>query len=60
MVILTIPHVGLRRTRFIGLEKTHLQHVLSAVALNVIRIGAWLDQPRQTPPRRSALSRLVA
>jgi transposase len=37
----------LRRTRYIGLAKTGLQHIVMAVALNVVRIGAWLmEQPR--------------
>ena len=33
---------GLRRARYIGLAKTHLQHVLTAVAINLIRVAEWL------------------
>ena len=33
---------GLRRSRYDGLPKTHLQHVLTAVAINLVRIDAWL------------------
>lgn len=33
---------GLRRTRYIGLAKTHLQHVLTSVAMNITRIVSWL------------------
>lgn len=33
---------GLRRTRYIGLAKTQLQHVLTSVAMNVVRITSWL------------------
>lgn len=41
-----IQVLGLRRTRYIGLAKTHLQHVLTAVAMNVARLVAWLnDEP---------------
>ncbi len=32
---------GLRRSRYIGQAKTHLQHVLTAVALTVARVYAW-------------------
>src|SRR5215831_15379737 len=38
---------GLRRTRYGGVAKTHLQHVAIAAAINIDRIVAWLDgQPR--------------
>ena len=32
----------LRRSRYIGLTKTHLQNLLVATALNLIRITTWL------------------
>jgi transposase len=32
----------LRRSRYIGLAKTHVQHVITAAALNVSRLLAWL------------------
>ena len=32
---------GIRRSRYIGLPKTHLAHVLAATALNLIRLDAW-------------------
>lgn len=28
----------MRRARYLGLQKTHLEHVFSAVALNLIRL----------------------
>lgn len=44
----------LRHARYVGHAKTHLQHVLTAVALNVVRLVDWLDgRPRartRTPP----------
>ena len=41
-----IQVLGLRRTRYIGLAKTHLQHVLTAVAMNAARLVAWFnDEP---------------
>lgn len=33
---------GLRRSRYRGLAKTHLQTVLTAAAVNLIRVDAWL------------------
>jgi hypothetical protein len=33
---------GLRHARFIGEAKTHLQHVLTAAAIDFVRIGNWL------------------
>jgi hypothetical protein len=36
----------LRRSRYIGLAKTHLQHILIAAAINLIRVVAWLTDPR--------------
>jgi transposase len=47
---------GLRRTRYRGLPKTHVQHIATAAAINLDRIVAWLDErPRaQTRPSRFA------
>ncbi len=36
-----IRRCGLRHSRYIGLVKTHLQHVVTAAALNLVRISAW-------------------
>jgi transposase len=33
---------GLRRSRYVGLAKTHLGHVLTATALNFVRTADWL------------------
>jgi transposase len=38
-----IRRSGLRRTRYIGLAKTHLQHVFIAISLNLIRLDAWFN-----------------
>ena len=38
---------GLRRARYVGRVKTHLQHILTATAINLVRVGDWLaDRPR--------------
>jgi transposase len=44
------------QTRYRGLPKTHLQHVLTALALNLVRVDAWLTG---TPLGGSWISRLT-
>jgi transposase len=51
---------GLRRSRYIGLSKTHLQHILTAVALNLVRLSAWLAGAPLASTRRSTFARLMA
>ena len=34
---------GIRRSRYVGLAKTTLQRVFTAVGINAVRIVAWLD-----------------
>jgi len=50
---------GLRRARYIGLAKTHLQHILIAASMNLVRICEWLagELPAQT--RRSRFIALM-
>jgi hypothetical protein len=36
-----ISRCGLRRCRYIGLAKTSLQHVITAAAVNFVRIADW-------------------
>lgn len=36
-----VRQLGLRRTRYFGLAKTHLQHVATACAMNLLRFFAW-------------------
>ena len=45
---------GLRHARYVGQAKTHLQHVLIATAINLVRIGQWLagELPAQTQQSR--------
>jgi transposase len=50
--------MGLRRSRYIGQEKTHFQHVATAAALNVVRSMAWFDGLPRAQTRRSAFARL--
>ena len=50
---------GLRHARYIGLAKTHLQHVLTATALNVRRLGAWWDERPFAATRSAAFLALA-
>jgi len=49
----------LRKARYIGCARTHLQHILIAVAINIVRLVAWWREAHQTPPRISAFARLA-
>jgi transposase len=44
---------GLRQCCYVGLAKTHLQHILTAVALNLIRLGDWLSEVPHAQTRQS-------
>ena len=50
----------LRRSRYIGQAKTHLQHILVAVALNLARFVNWIHENPLAPTRKSAFSALAA
>ena len=50
----------LRRSRYMGLAKTHLQHILIAVAINVVRVVAWLADPHPKKPRVSPFTALAS
>lgn len=50
---------GLRRTRYRGLPKTHLQHVAIAAAINVERIVAWCDDRPRATTRTSRFAALA-
>jgi transposase len=51
--------LGLRRTRYRGLSKTHLQHVATAAAINIDRIVAWLDERPRAQTRTSRFAALA-
>jgi transposase len=50
---------GLRRARYIGHAKTLLQHVITAVAINLMRISNWLTDVPLAQTRRSVFARLM-
>ena len=51
---------GLRRTRYRGLAKTHLQQVMTAVAINLERIAAWIAGRPLAATRTSRFAALAA
>jgi len=50
----------LRRSRYVGLPKTHLQHLAIATAINLVRLVDWLDGNPLAPTRVSAFERLYS
>jgi transposase len=53
-----VRRCGLRRCRYIGQAKAHLQHVLTAAALNVIRLDDWWAGAPVSRTRRSRFAAL--
>ena len=47
---------GLRRSRYLGLAKTHLQHMITAGAMNLARLAAWFTG---VPPEETRTSRFA-
>jgi transposase len=50
---------GLRRTRYWGVAKTHLQQVAIAAAINMDRIVAWLNERPRVQTRTSRFAALA-
>jgi transposase len=50
---------GLRQARYRGLAKTHLQHVATATAMNLVRLADWLDHVPRATTRRSRFAALA-
>jgi transposase len=55
-----VRRLGLRRARYDGLDKTHLQHILTAVAINLVRIDAVLTQTPRGKTRQPPFARLAS
>ena len=47
---------GMRQSRYIGLAKTRLQHVLTAAAINLVRVAEWCAG---TPVAKTRCSRFA-
>jgi transposase len=53
-----IRRCGLRQARYVGLAKTHFQHLATAAALNFVRLGEWLTGTPLAKTRCSPLATL--
>ena len=53
----TTRNTGLRRARYVGQRKTHLQHLFTALATNILRLMCWLEG---TPFAKTRISRFAA
>jgi hypothetical protein len=43
---------NVRRSRYVGVAKTHVQQTINATAMNVVRIAAWLRKGGTAQPKR--------
>jgi transposase len=50
----------IRHARYLGLAKTHLQHVLTATVMNILRALHWLAGNEPTQTRSAAFAKLHA
>lgn len=50
---------GLRRSGYVGMDKTRLQYVITAVAINVVRLLAWFAGVPKAQTRLSPFARLA-
>ena len=55
-----IRRCGLRQARYRGLARTHLQHLTTAAALNVVRLGEWFAGTPRAKTRCSPFAALKA
>jgi transposase len=54
-----VRRFGLRQARYRGLEKTHVQHVATAAAINLERLVAWFDERPRAQTRTSPFAALA-
>lgn len=50
----------MRRSRYRGIEKTHLQNILTATAINLTRVVNWLTDQPLAETRTSRFATLAA
>ena len=54
-----VRRMGLRRSRYIGEPRTHLQHVVTATAINMCRLHDWLTGVSPHPSHLSHFARFM-
>jgi transposase len=55
-----VRRCGMRRCRYVGEIKTHLEHLLIATGLNFVRVAEWLARTPRARTRQCAYLRWVA
>jgi transposase len=55
-----VRRAGMRRSRYIGLAKTSLGHLLTAAALNFVRVANWFAEVPRAQTRQSPFTILMA
>lgn len=50
---------GIRRSRYVGMPKVHLGNLISAVAMNYLRVCEWLADTPRAKTRKSPFKKLV-
>jgi transposase len=55
-----VRRCGLRRSRYVGVARTHLGHVLTAAALDFVRVADWLPGTPRAQTRPSPFALLMA
>lgn len=50
---------GIRRSRYIGQAKTHLQQVVAATAINFVRVNNWLHEVPVAKTREPLFTRII-
>src|SRR4030095_8212449 len=55
-----VRRCGLRRSRYVGLPRPHLVHVLIATAVNFVRIGEWLAGTPRAKTRHPPFATVLA
>ncbi len=50
---------SMRRSRYVGLPKTHLQNIFIATAINLYRLVDWLNEVPLAKTRQAAFARLI-
>ncbi|WP_172799611.1 transposase [Leptolyngbya sp. O-77] len=50
---------AVRHCRYVGLAKTHLQHILTAAAMNLVRAVNWLEGVPLAKARQSQFAKLA-
>jgi len=54
-----VRRMGLRRSRYIGEPRTHLQHVATATAINLCRLYDWFMGSSPHPSHLSHFARFM-